>query len=144
MAGPAGCLAPHILPSGDFFPTPKLPQGSVQQVSAVQKCSGLRGGLLRFRLAFTVSLCPPRLSFQWSNQVVREAGGLPEAERTAWGGKSPSRGQTSGGDEDRGTATQEPTRSGVWREEAARGPSPLHRTGHTPWAGRAPFSLALH
>lgn len=92
----------------------------------------------------SVSLCPPRLSFQWSNQVVREAGSLPEAERTAWGGKSPSKGQTSGGDGDRGTATQKPTRSGVWREKAARGSSPLHRTGHTPWAGRAPFSLALY
>lgn len=71
-----------------FLPQNYLKEG-VQQISAVQKCSGSRGGLLRFRLAFTVSLCPPRLSFQWSNQVVREAGSLPEAERTAWVGSLP-------------------------------------------------------
>lgn len=52
--------------------------------------------------------------------LSRDPGSLPEAERAAWEGKCPSRGQTSGGGGGRGMGRTETDKVGAWREEAAK------------------------
>lgn len=133
--GQQGCLPPHELPS-------KLPQG---RCSADCSCTEMfeKQGVVCSDLDSPPQSHSAHLGSVSSGvtQVLRglsrEPSSLPEAERAAWEGKSPSRDQTSGGGGGRGMGHRNRQGQGPGQRKLPRGTKPSsHNSAHTmSWTG---------